>query len=86
MCERRADQRCKDESQSGNSQQRSANCFQSHRNSSENEPHFSALRQQLLALRNRYRREPEGDEFSGVVPSADGNDDVLLTIQHVGHG
>ncbi len=31
-------------------------------------------------------REAEGDEFAGKFPSADGNDDVLLPIQHVGHG
>src|ERR1700676_2058948 len=61
------------------------NALSPHRNSSGGEPHFSALRQSLLALRDGYGREPKGDEFSGVVPSADGNDDVLLAIHHVGH-
>src|SRR5207245_10648242 len=31
-------------------------------------------------------REAEGDEFAGKFPSAEGDDDVLLPIQHVGHG
>src|SRR5579863_3172162 len=81
MREGYARQRCKCESCGGD-----GNAFSPHRDSSESEPHFSVLRQRLLALRDGYRREPEGDEFSGVVPSADGNNDVLLAIKHVSTG